>query len=89
MPAPFSESVTGMRIAAIPIAGMAGMKNVTLTSAPEIGAPLESESFTRKTLLPLCGGLGSEVSSAFALGAFIAEAAPAPGGGGTNDPKAA
>jgi len=49
-----------MRIAAIPIAGIAGMKNVTLASAPEIGAPFASISFTRKMLLPLRGGAGSE-----------------------------
>src|SRR6266566_1349701 len=89
MPDPLWESVIGVRIAAIPISGMAGMKNVTLTSAPEIGAPLESASFTRNTLPPLWGGLGSEVSCTFALGAFIVEVAPAPGGGGTNDPIAA
>ena len=65
------------------------MKNVTLTSAPEMGVPLASVSFTRKMLLPLCGGLGSELRSAFAWGAFIADAAPAPGGGGTNEPSAA
>ena len=78
-----------MRIAAMPIAGIAAMKNVTLTSAPEIGDPLASVNFTRKMLLPLCGGLGSEVSSAFACGALMADAAPAPGGGGTNEPSAA
>ena len=78
-----------MRIAAIPIAGIAGIKNVTETSAPEMGEPLASVSLIRKTLLPLLGGLGSEVKSAFACGAFIADAAPAPGGGGTNDPSAA
>ena len=86
---PCRSRVTGVRIAAMPIAGIAGMKNVTLTSAPEMGEPLASVSFTRKMLLPLCGGVGSEVNSTFAWGAFIADAAPAPGGGGTNEPSAA
>jgi hypothetical protein len=37
----------------MPIAGIAGMKNVALPSAPEMGAPLASVSFRRKTLPPL------------------------------------
>jgi hypothetical protein len=44
--------------------------------------PFASVSFTRKTLLPLLGGSGCDVRAAFALGAFIAVALPAPGGGG-------
>ncbi len=84
-----SLRVTGVRIAAMPIAGIAGMKNVTLTSAAEMGAPLASVSFTRKTLLPLRGVVGSELNSTFPCGAFEADPAPAPGGGGTNEPSAA
>jgi len=72
-----------VRIAAMPMAGIAGVENVTETSAPEMGAPLASVIFTRNVLLPLRGGSGSVVSSAFACGAFIAPAAPAPGGGGS------
>src|SRR5216684_222757 len=74
---------------AMPIAGIAGMKNVTLTSAPEIGAPLASVSFTRNTLLPFRGVVGSELNSTIPCGALVVDAAPAPGGGGTNEPSAA
>src|SRR5439155_737476 len=73
----------------IRIVGIAGIKNVTETSAPEIGAPFASLSFTRIVLLPFRGGAGSVVSSIFVCGAFIAPADPAPGGGGTKDPRAA
>src|SRR5947199_1783363 len=89
MPFPLSVRETGVRMAAIPIAGIAGIKNVTETSAPEIGAPFASLSFTRIVLLPFRGGAGSVVSSIFVCGAFIAPADPAPGGGGTKDPRAA
>src|SRR5579859_7222354 len=81
--------MTGVRIAAMPMAGIAGIKDVTETLAPEIGAPLASASFTRMVLLPLRGGAGSVESSTFACGAFIAPAEPAPGGGGTKEPRAA
>src|SRR5207237_951673 len=84
MPFPLSVRETGVRMAAIPIAGIAGIKNVTETSAPEIGAPFASLSFTRIVLLPFRGGAGSVVSSIFVCGAFIAPADPAPGGGGPN-----
>src|SRR5258708_5150880 len=93
MPLPLSVRSTLVFIAAIPMAGIAAIKNVTLTCAPLIGAPLDPVSFTLKTLLPFRGGVGSVVSSILPLaaigGAFIAAAAPAPGGGGTNAPAAA
>jgi hypothetical protein len=50
-------------MAAIPIAGIAGMKKVAFTSAPSTAAPAGPESFTRKTLLPLCGLVGTVVKS--------------------------
>ncbi|MBZ5696553.1 MAG: insulinase family protein [Acidobacteriia bacterium] len=89
VPLPFSDRFTTVRMAGIPMSGIAGMKNVTVTLASETAAPAGSASFTRNTLLPLCGGSGSEVSSAVPCGTFIAAAAPAPGGGGTNEPRAA
>jgi hypothetical protein len=42
-------------MAAIPIAGIAAMKKVTVTFAPVIGFPSWPVSFTRTMLLPLCG----------------------------------
>ncbi len=68
-----------VRIAAIPIAGIAAIKKVTFTCAPVTGLPSELVSFTRNTLPPLCGGDGSVVRSIFACaaaGAFIAEHHP-------------
>src|SRR2546422_4935804 len=47
MPLPLSFRVLLMRMAAMPIWGMAGMKNVTVTSAPEMAAPFASVNFTR------------------------------------------
>ena len=75
-------------IAAIPIAGIAAMKKVTVTSAPAMGLPLLSVSFTRNVLSPFRGGEGIVLNSRSACvdGAFIAAAAPAPGGGGANEP---
>src|SRR4030088_1521945 len=88
MPLPFSLSVATLRMAAMPIAGMAGMKNVTVTCAPVIGAPSAPVSLTRKLLLPMRGVDGSEEYSIVApCGALIAAAAPTPGGGGANDPN--
>ncbi len=88
-PLPLSASITVVRIAAMPIAGIAGMNKMTLTSAPEIGEPLLPVILTLKMLLPLCGGFGSELNSAFAWGVFIAAAAPTPGGGGAKEQSAA
>src|SRR6202049_400206 len=78
-------------MAAIPMAGIAGMKNVTVTCAPLTGIPAAPVSFTRNVLLPGCGvgGFDEYSSDTCRVGAFIAEAAPAPGGGGANDPMAA
>src|SRR5579871_6283233 len=89
MPFPLSFRFTGVFISAIPIAGIAAIKKVTVTWAPLIGLPSVAVSFTRKRLPPLCGGLGSVVSSAFVWAWFIAAAPPAPGGGGVNAPAAA
>src|SRR5207248_9962707 len=49
--------------------------------------PIFSVSLTRKVSSPLCGGEGTVVNSALACadGAFMAAAAPAPGGGGANE----
>src|SRR5439155_7493079 len=91
-PPPLSLALMTVFIAAIPIAGIAAMKKVTVTFAPVIGFPSWPDSFTRTMLLPLCGGLGSVVRSTFACccaGAFIEAAWPAPGGGGINAPAAA
>src|SRR3954454_6057400 len=55
-PRPVSFAVVVM--AAMPMAGIAGIKKVTVTSAPSIAALAGPESFTWKTLLPLCGVLG-------------------------------
>src|SRR5579859_6197645 len=88
-PASLSEQLTTVFIAAIPIAGMAGMKKLTVTCAPVIGAPLSSVSFTRKMLLPVCGGDGSEVSDTLTAAELMAAAPPAPGGGGMYAPAAA
>src|SRR5450631_2831264 len=57
-------------MAAIPMSGIAAMKNVTVTLAPSMGLPLFEVSFTRTVLLPFCGGDGSVVSSIMAC-AFI------------------
>src|SRR2546426_11256268 len=92
IPPPLSLALMTVFMAAIPIAGIAAMKKVTVTLAPAIGFPSCPVSFTRTVLLPLCGGVGSVVSSTLACccaGAFIEAACPAPGGGGTNAPAAA
>src|SRR5712691_9814833 len=89
MPLPLSFRVLLMRMAAMPIWRMAGMKNVTVTSAPEMAAPFASVNFTRHVLFPFRGGAGSVLNSIVVGGAFITLAAPAPGGGGTNEPSAA
>src|SRR5438094_9107006 len=90
MPPPLSFRFETVRMAAIPIAGMAGMKNVTVTRDPGTVAPLLSVSLTRNVLSPLCGGEGTVVNSTMTCveGAFMAAAAPAPGGGGTNEQRA-
>src|SRR6266478_8142447 len=91
-PPPLSLALMTVFIEAIPIAGIAAIKKVTVTFAPAIGFPSCSVSFTRTVLLPLCGGLGSVDSSTLACccaGAFIEAACPAPGGGGTKAPAAA
>src|SRR6266566_4519042 len=90
-PSRLSLRLETIRIADIPIAGIAGMKNVTVTWAPVMGFPLLSLSLTRNVLSPLWGGEGTVLRSTLACveGAFIAAAAPAPGGGGTNEPRAA
>src|SRR2546423_984373 len=74
IPPPLSVALMTVFIAAIPIAGIAPMKKVTVTFAPPIGFPSWPVSFTRTMLLPLCGGSGSVVNSTFACccaGAFI------------------
>src|SRR5712672_278350 len=74
IPPPLSLALMTVFIEAIPIAGIAAMKKVTVTFAPVIGFPSWAVSFTRTMLLPLCGGSGSVVNSAFACcsaGAFI------------------
>src|ERR1051326_8076716 len=88
-PASFSFDVVVM--AAIPIDGIAGIKNVTETAAPGTGVPFARLSFTRMVLLPFRGGVGSVVNSIFD-GAFCdgcGVVALAPGGGGTYEPAAA
>ena len=72
-------------------AGIAAMKMVAVTSAPVTGLASELVSFTRTEFTPLCGGDGSVLKSTAmrSAGPFIAAAAPAPGGGGVNDPIAA
>ena len=55
-----------------------------------IAAPSAPVSLTRRLLLPARGVDGSEeYSSVGPCGAFMAAAAPTPGGGGANDPSAA
>src|SRR5438128_9501445 len=74
IPPPLSLALMTVFIAAIPIAGIAAMKKVTVTFAPLIGFPSLPVSFTRTMLLPLCGGSGAVVKSTFACcsaGAFI------------------
>src|SRR5439155_23327983 len=66
IPPPLSVALMTVFIAAIPIAGIAAIKKVTVTFAPVIGFPSWPVSFTRTMLLPLCGGSGSVVSSTFA-----------------------
>ena len=53
IPFPFSERETCVRIAAIPIAGIAGMEKVIETSVPAIAPRFASVIFTLKVLLPL------------------------------------
>src|SRR5689334_15720957 len=78
--------------AAMPICGIAGMKLLTLICAPVIGEPA-AVSRTRYKFMPLRGVDGSVEKSTFAPtcapSAFMAADAPAPGGGGTNEPMAA
>src|SRR6266849_3505045 len=74
MPPPLSLALMTVFIEAIPIAGIAAMKKVTVTFAPVIGFPSWPVSFTRTMLPPLCGGSGSVVNSTFACcsaGAFM------------------
>src|SRR6266403_5282449 len=74
IPSPLSLALMTVFIAAIPIAGIAAMKKVTLTFAPAIGCPSLPVSFTRTMLLPLCGGSGSVLNSTVACcsaGAFM------------------
>src|ERR1700687_4749635 len=74
IPPPLSLALMAAFIEAIPIAGIAAMKKVTVTFAPAIGCPSGTVNFTRTVLLPLCGGSGSVVTSTFACccgGAFI------------------
>ena len=59
-----------------------------LVNHAKFASDAASVNLTRKMLLPLRGGLGSELSSALARDVLIADAAPAPGGGGTNEPNA-
>ena len=77
---PLSLKRLSTRIAAMPMAGMAGMKNTTLTSAPVTGEPLASASRTRKVLFPLRGGLGSVLKSIVVCWVLAAPAPPASGG---------
>src|SRR6266481_65339 len=74
IPPPLSLALMTVFIEAIPIAGIAAMKKVTVTFPPVIGFPSWPVSFTRTMLLPLCGGPGSVVRSTFACccaGAFM------------------
>src|SRR6202047_1254071 len=74
IPPPLLLASMTLFIAAIPIAGIAAMKKVTVTFAPVIGFPSWPVSFTRAMLMPLCGGSGSVVSSTIACccaGAFM------------------
>jgi len=77
-----------VRIAACPLPDR-GMEKVTETSAPEIGAPVASVSFTRRYYRLFGEDRVRWASSAFACGAFIVLPAPAPGRRGTNVPSAA
>src|SRR6266849_3622564 len=73
-PPPLSLALMTVFIEAIPIAGIAAMKKVTVTFAAVIGFPSCPVNFTRTILLPLWGGSGSVVRSTFACccaGAFI------------------
>src|SRR3977135_201895 len=73
IPPPLSLALMTVFIEAIPIAGIAAMKKVTVTFPPVIGFPSWPVSITRTILLPLCGGSGSVVSSRIACcsaGAF-------------------
>src|SRR5579883_2845648 len=53
MPPPLSLSITTVRMADMPMAGMAGIKNVTVTLAPSTGLPSAPVSLTRSVLFPL------------------------------------
>jgi len=44
--------------------------------------------FHANSLLPFRGVVGSELNSTIPCGALVVDAAPAPGGGGTNEPSA-
>lgn len=70
IPAPLSVLFTTVFIAAIFIEGIAGMKNVTVTSAPEIGCPAGPVNLTWTLLVPFCAGDGSVVN--VMLGFFCA-----------------
>jgi len=54
-------------IAGMFIDGMAAMKKVTVTSAPEIGFPSGSVNLTRTVLLPFWAGEGVVVNSILAF----------------------
>src|SRR5437660_7423723 len=55
IPPPLPLALITVFIEAIPMAGIAAMKKVTVTFAPAIGLPPCPASFTRTVLLPLCG----------------------------------
>src|SRR5579875_185680 len=86
-PSPTGLAVASTRIAAMPIAGIAGMKKTTETSAFVTGLPDELRTVTSTSLLPLWGGLGLVVISMLPDGALFT--ALAPGGGGAKVPSAA
>ena len=63
IPTRLSAPLMTVRIPGMFIAGIAAMKNVTVTSAPEIGLPVGSVNLTRMVLLPFCAGEGTVVNS--------------------------
>ena len=78
-------------IAAMPIAGMAAMKNVTVTCAPLIGLLFASGELHAKDVAAFVRrrGISREVQHLALRRRLVDVAPPAPGGGGTKAPAAA
>ena len=88
-PLPLSASGAATRSAAIPMAGIAGIKKVAVTCAPVKGFPSELITFTRTVFAPWRGELGSVLKSMLTCEAGAAPGAAGCGVAGAKAPAAA